>query len=452
MMTLGLASLYSCSDYQDQESMQEDNTNGMLKVKASLKQTASTRAYQEEGPIVSGTYYMTYPTPSNNDTYNVCTVNFYDGHGVTTTHTGYELKWQDVGVLSYDFTKTVFWLDNVPMPEDNPNATVIEFSDSYNPFVAGVFDDVDGTNDLLWGYVQMPPESSQEISLTIHHYMSRLSVIITVDNTNENSEKIDFEGGTVKITNVIHEGIDYNRTNGQIGLGTNPQYKDLIMKGSTGIWGKVFNDTENENIHYYQTQNFVLPPQQLRTDDGRPRLVIEVPQSDGTMRTYSGVIPRVMNVGGNPQDLAFDPEKNLTLKVKISQDLLKIESIYANVQDWINKGTHLVSGTQAGLYNSNDLKTLIEYYNDPSKETELSRYGYRIGDAWVFDVFTDLTVNAAEMAGQMSAGPAYSFDLTQHSLTIIKRDGTQVTYDATQSSEAAQALYLLLHDGVEPQG
>lgn len=449
-MLVGCVSFISCSEDREIEGPDIGMEDGSLRIKASLTQSESTRAYQESGQIMTGTYYMTYPKPSNDDNYSVCTVNFYDGRGVTTTQNGYELKWQEVGVLSYDHTQTVFWLDNVPMPENDPQATVIEFTDDYNPFVAGVFDDIDGKNDLLWGYVHMEPEKSQEISLTIHHYMARLNVIVTIDNSNENSEKINFEEGKVRITNVIHKGVNYTRTNGSIGLGPDPEYKELVLKGDDDEWGSTLADTENENIIYYQTLNYVLPPQQLLTDENRPRLVIEVPQSDGTMRTYSGVIPRVMNVNGNPQELAFDPEKNLTLKVKISQDLLRIESIYADVQNWVNKGTHLVSGTQAGIYNGTDLTTLVEIYNDPSRETDLSRYGYRIGDNWVFDVFTDLTVDAKEVKNKMASGPDFSFDLTQHGLTIIREDGAIVIYDAEHAAEAAEALYLLLREGVEP--
>lgn len=419
--------------------------DGTVRVAATVMQTQESRAYQASGPIESGRYYMTYPNRNDNTTYSVCEVNFYDGHGVTTTNAGYELKWQEVGALTYDDTQTVFWLDNVPRLTDDPNATLIPFTEDYNPFVASEFDTEEGKNDLLWGYAHIPMETKGELYIGIHHYMSRVSVIVTVDNSNDNAEKVDFSKGSVMITNLVHEGVSYDRTTGAINLGDRPVYKNLNLT-QNGDWGSYYDDPEARGITYYQTKNFVLPPQTLRTDDLRPRLVLDVPQSDGSMRRYSGVLPRIMLVNGTPANLAFDPEKNLTLKVKLSQDLLYIVSIYAYVQDWVDKGTHIITGNQAGIYSEGDLENMIQAYNIQD-ENELIHYGTKIDGKWVFDIFGSLVINEEEFAGRMKDGPDFRFDLTSHPLTINTTDGKEVVFEADEDEEGAEALYNLLRYG-----
>lgn len=438
---LGLALLSSCAV---EEEPAVSASSAHIRVRAAVTQTQETRAYQDQGVINTGHYYMTYPNASNNFTYSVCNVNFFDGYGVTTTQDGLELKWQEIGPLTYDINQTVFWLDNVPMQADDPNATVITFTDSYNPFKAGVFDQVEGTNDLLWGYAHIPMESPDEINIGIHHYMSRVSVIVTVDNSNEYAEAIDFKKGSVKLTNIIPKGVSYDRTTGMINLGDEPEHEDLYLANG-GDWASITTDEENPGISYFQTQSFVLPPQQL-SDTDRPRLVLDVPQTDGSIRTYSGVIPSVMLVNGSPAKMAFEVEKNLTLKVKLSQDLLYIETIFAYVQDWINKGTHLVTGSQAGVYSDSDFRNLMNAYADRD-ENELIHYGFKTGDVWTFDIFNNLTLDEKDIARRMAEGPDFKLDLTSHTLTINMTDGTVLNYDAENSAEAATVLYNLLRYG-----
>lgn len=435
----------SCSVDQDIDNNGAGGERG-IRLMASVSPQVDTRAYQPEGEIREGKFYMTYINNPDNSTFGVCEVNFYDGVGITTTNRGYELNWHEVGELPEDPSLTTFWVDNVPKIESNPNATIINFTDEYNPFVAGVFDNVMGSNDLLWGSQDVAPESTEDIDVALHHYMSRVSVIVTVDNSNEFAEGIDFTNGTVRITNLIHEGESYDRTTGRIDLGENPVYEDLYLKTNPGDWGTITDDEYVRGIKYYQTENYVLPPQQLRTDDKRPRLVLEVPQKDGSMRSYSGVLPRIMFVDGNPANLAFDIEKNLTLKVKLSQDLLYIVTIYAYVQDWVDKGTHLVMGNQAGIYSDWDLSQMIGFYND-NDQNELIRYGYRVGDKWQFDIFGDLEINAEDYAGRMKEGPEFAFDFTLHTLKITQSDGSVISYDKDQAEDAAIALYNLLRFG-----
>lgn len=453
-ITLIFASSMLSSCVSDEDINSSDNIGDeVVRVSSVVMQSQDTRAYQEDGDIVSGTYYMTYHRHADPNTFGVCDVNFYDKVGVTTTSSGYELKWQDVGSLPYEPTKTAFWLDNVPRVAGDPDAIIVPFTEDYNPFVAGEFDKVDGKNDLLWGYQQPLVDGSEKIRIGVHHYMSRVNVVVTVDNSHENAEAIDFTRGSVKITNVIHSGVSYNRTTGRIDLGTAPEYNDLYLT-KNGDWASITPDpeqTSKNSVFEFQSKNFVLPPQELLTNEDRPRLVLEVPQTDGSIRTYSGVIPRMMLVNNTPAPLAFDVEKNLTLKVKLSQDLLYIVSIYAYVQDWVDKGVHLVTGNQAGIYSEFDLQEMIAFYNElPDRQTELIHYGYLLDGKWNFDVFENLEITASDYAGKMKSGPDFEFDFTYHTLTIIRSDGSTVSYSTEETEQAAQAMYNLLRYGTEP--
>lgn len=439
---------------------------GVVRIGASIENVTETRA-QGSKDIESGTYYMTYPNFADNETHGVCSVTFYDGIGVTTTSDNKELMWDDVGPLTYDDALTNFFLDNVVPPAhvSDPNETEITFTDDYHPFDAAVYDGDGGYNDLLWGYAFVNLRTKEEINIGIHHYMSRISVIVTVDNSLEDVEAIDFSKGSVKITNVVTKGESYTRTTGIINLGDNPDYTDLEL-AKEGGWEDV-RDEENPRISYYQTKNFVIPPQALRTDDKRPRLVLDVPQPNGGVRTYSGVIPGVMMVDGSPATMAFDREKNLTLKVKISQDLRYIESIVAYVQDWVDKGSFLVSADNVYIGSHEDLMNLIKIY--PAKDDdEISKYGYHHTydgkDEWSFNIVNDLSVEMHrpifidEVKGKMAAPlPDFSFDITSHTFSIVDREtgkyadfGSHNTTDYEAAREAEQVLHDLLRKGTVP--
>ena len=445
-----LLSVGSC--IADREAAESDGRRtGTVRIGAYLEEATETRA-QGAAAIQSGTYYMTYPNYSDRNTHSVCTVNFYDGVGVTTTSENKELKWTDVGSLTYDDTQTNFFLDNVAPPAGEPNATEILFTDAYHPFDAAVYAGDKGYNDLLWGYAFIKlGASNTDINIGIHHYLSRVSVIVTVDNTLENTQAIDFEKGSVKITNVITKGKSYSRTTGSINFADEPVYEDLEL-AVEGDWGSVTPDETTSGITYYQTKNFVLPPQALRTDERRPRLVLDVPQPDGSIRTYSGVIPRVMMVDGSPATMAFDKEKNLTLKVKISQDQLRIESIVAYVQNWVDKGTFLVSAYNGAINSYEDLLELIKLYPEQDEDA-IGAYGfhhtYGGKNEWSFNILADLTINIEDVKGKMAEPlPDFRFDLTSHTFTLINETGKEATFGTpdTADSETAQEAAKILHD------
>ena len=458
LMIAAFVSAVSCVAERENGAKSDGRRTGEVHLGAYVEDVAETRA-QEAEYIESGTYYMTYPNFEDKYTYSVCTVNFYDGFGVTTTWNSKELKWEEVGPLTYNDLLTNFFLDNVAPPDaDNPNATEIVFTESYHPFDAAVYDGDGGANDLLWGYAFVDLYARGEINIGIHHYMSRVSVVVTVDNTLDNAEGINFDNGSVKITNVIKKGTSFNRTNGRISLGDSYEDLELAVEGD---WEKVEEDEMNADISYYRTRNFVIPPQSLRTDERRPRLVLDVPQADGTSRTYSGVIPRVMMVDGSPATMAFDPEKNLTLRVKISQDRLRIESIVAYVQDWVNKGSFLVSANRASIVSQEGFENLLEVYPDGDYD-QIKEFGYLdttpAGEPfWSFNIFTELTLECKAVAKKMAEPlPDFKFDMTSRRLTLIYSDGKKRMFgsydpsDHAASDKAAQILHDLLRYGTEP--
>ena len=464
----------SCSEEDGLNSRPATGGDDVVRISARLAPTVESRAYQEQGAIESGQYFMTYPNFPENTTHSLCTVNFHDGFGVTTTQSGRELRWMEVGSLTYDTELTNFFLDNVPPPEDNPNATTVPFSEKYNPFVAGEFDKEEGKNDLLWGYIQPKLYTTEEINIGIHHYMSRVSVIVTVDNSVENANKILFDKGSVKISNVVHEGVSFNRLNGTIDLGPDPEYKDLVLTDG-GDWTSITPDEEREGIVYYQSKNFVIPPQELKTDLDRPRLILDVPMEDGSKRSYSGVIPRIMFVNGVPTKLGFDAEKNLTLKVKLSADLLRIEEIVAELQDWVDKGTFIISGARSDVKDQKELYELIDLYNNLEDELDLRKFGFYEDGLWKFDLFTVIRLYEGDgshymyidedavfdkLAGSMADGPDFRFIFGYDDLWIYWNDGTSTAYCSVPGEDGSHAsstnpvadeiLYKLLRYGELP--
>lgn len=460
LLTAGILTLSAC--VSDKEAAEPGGRRtGEVRIGAFVEDITETRA-QGSKIIESGTYYMTYPNNPEKTTHSVCTVNFHDGFGVTTTSANKELKWEEVGSLTYSDVLTNFFLDNVAPPVGvDPNATEIPFTEDFHPFDAAVYAGDGGYNDLLWGYAFVDLFTTAEINIGIHHYMSRVSVIVTVDNSLENAQEIDFDAGSVKITNVVKKGVSYSRVNnGSISLGDEPDYEDLELAVEGG-WESKKVDESDPNITYYQTKNFVIPPQTLRTDDRRPRLVIDVPQPDGTIRTYSGVIPRVMMVDGSPATMAFDKEKNLTLKVKISQDRLRIESIVAYVQDWVNKGTFTVSSSYGTVATVEAFNTLINIYPDQDEE-QLRDYGfhhtYDGNNFWTFNVLTDPVIKVEDVKGKWAEPlPDFSFDFTSHKFKLVDNNGKQGifgngdTWDQETSREIEKVLHDLLRYGTVPE-
>lgn len=381
-------------------------------VEGKVATSLNSRAYQVSGQVKDGQYYLSYDDKGTN-TQQVALVNFGNPAspetGIVTTYEKDELRWDMVG------ESTLMFLDNVKGSETSYlNSTTINFTDTYNPFIAAPFDSINGRNDLLWGSVEAV-RGSGKINFPLYHNMSRLRVIITADATNEiMGGEVGLEkGATVKITSLAQTPESYNRLNGELSLGENPQYSDLTLVDNTipgeGIdWiHNYYPDEDNQNIQTFITADFVLPPQILQDED-RPQLVITT--SGG--KTFSGILPHAMQVNypdhesPYPVALAFLRQHILTIETVITQDPPELVFMPVKVIEWVDKGEWTLEGHQAGVYLASDFYDLIKYYREGNLY-QLERYGYYDEEEkiWIFNFWRSTLLDAQEIANKMNQKP-----------------------------------------------
>ena len=435
----------SCSSDLDVGAQENDL---LVKLSAAISHSTVTRGYQASGKVMEGTYYLTYSNPFGNPQYNVGTVNFFDGTGFVTAPDGEELNWNKVGFdPGGNQNLATFYLDNVSYLNDNGEVT---FDLPYdNQFKAGKFDYDNGTNDLLWGKQTVEREVSK-VSLQLHHSMAMVRVMIIIDASAEGSIPPDLKNATVELTNIISSPVSYDRLTGNLGLGSDPEdYENLQLVVPEVIdWVTIENSELNDKITTFTAADFVLPPQPLSSGDLRPRLKVYIPQEDGSIRVFSGSLPRAMIVENNDgstvsETFSFKREHILTLKVIMNPDLLELEFMPVTVIDWVNKGSYTLSGAQAAIYDESDFMNMIEFYNS-ANWTELERYGYKSGDSWIFNIYGDLTFYESDIFDQMivKEGNPFSFRFNGQTVTIIRSDGSSLTLNNDNKNE--EDLYKIL--------
>lgn len=296
--------------------------------------------YVDSGPVKHGQFTLTYQHQSWKDNYgskdgNSVAVGDVDfdssvlagsGIGITSSLTDWkEIAWRDV----YEQNDS-FYMDNV-LKKYNSKYDAANHTNEHQwkdivlknaPFKAGLFDYKDGTNDLLWGF-KRASRSENPIVMDLHHYMAIVRVEISVDQSHELLDEIDLTNAEIYITNLLHEPYSYNRKDGVLGFKPNLQdadYKELTMVNPLADealdWveepSEKSGEGENSEKRYmvYTTKDFVLPPQGLRQDQKRPRLVIKVKDKEGNVtRSFSGPLPSAMwenpteSVNGTPMSL-----------------------------------------------------------------------------------------------------------------------------------------------------
>lgn len=417
-------------------------------IDATISQEVSTRNYQEKGVVEYGTFYLTYSNPIGNPQYNVATVNFYEGTGFVTTESGDELTWNHVGFdPSGNSASSTFYLDNVAyMSPDNSVESIPLPTD--NPYKAAKFDYTDGSNDLLWGN-QSVDRGADKVSIKLHHSMSMVRVIVSVDASAEGSIPPDLQNATIEITNIITTPVSYDRLTGKLNFGENPSYSNIYIS-APGInnWSQIVSDEFNERITHYKASDFVVPPQDLATGDLRARLRILIPQEDGSSQIYSGPLPRAMTVEGKDgsvvsENFSFKREHILTLRVTLDPDLLELQFMPVTVVDWVNKGSYTLTGSQAAIFEDSDFIKMIQAYNS-GNWSELERYGYKSDEIWIFNIYSDLTLSMDDIMGkmpQMKDYP-YKFKFNGQTVTIIKSDGESIILNKENKNE--DLLYEIL--------
>lgn len=428
--------LQSCKDEETLQPYEEDSA--AVTIGGKISASKDSRAYQANGTVNSGNYYLTYTSVSSGN--QVAKVTFGNSAspstGIVTTPDNDELKWVMVGGSG----TVVMCLDNV---EGNnglwENNTEISFSDTYNPYKAAPFDSINGTNDLLWGTTEAN-RGVGKINFSLYHNMSRLRIIIKANTENNvNPEDLDLsEGATVTVTGLRQTPQTYNRLDGSLYFDEdNPEYSDLTLIDNTGdgdgeILDWVYKNPADEDnkIVTYVTPDFVLPPQILQDNDSRPRLVITTKGG----KTFSGILPHAMLVEYEGQEepypvaLAFLKQHRLTIETQITQDPPELVFMPVKVTDWVDKGEWVLDGHQAGIYSQQDFMALIEYFQNANL-FQLARYGFADPSGnWTFNFWGFVTLNESAIAKSMATMPegmeSFQFIFNGYTPTLIKTDGT----------------------------
>lgn len=431
----------SCSS-QDTfiEEVNDDDDALNINITANVARQAFSRGYIPEGEVIDGRYYLSFPLASSTD-YNVASVDFREsethdkGIGIVTLQNDSEdkeLKW-----LKVAGNTPKFYLDNVSPSDSGQDSIVI--LPSKNPYVAGVFDETEGKNDLLWGTQEVRRETTNTINFDLHHNMARVKVEITVDKTKMENYGSDFtlEGAKVEITSLNQTPISFHRLSGDLEL--DPSMENYTSLTFVNVnenleeqeeqieWGSV--KKEDANITVYTTQDFVLPPQGLLEDEHRPRLTITLKNGD----VYSGILPHAMLIDNNTTDsdnsltypvaLYFLKEHILTIRTVITEEPPTLEFMPVKVVQWVDKGEFTMEAHQAGIYTDSEFYKLIEYYQNKNNY-QLHRYGYEENGVWHFDFWHSVVLDYNEIAGKMREEAIVVFNYNNYAV-YVKKDSDE---------------------------
>lgn len=447
---LFISGMVSCS--QAEEEGPAPGISEPVRIGAEMSKELMTRNYQASGEVVTGMYYLTYPSTQNTD--EVATVNFdtseaTQGIGIVTTPDNDELVWDLVGGGG----TPIMVLDNVSGGATSAavNSTTITFNDDYNPYIAAPFDSDYGKNDLLWGQ-QTAQRGAKKVTFPLYHNMSRLRVIITADATNQVNDEVNLnENSTVTLTSIAQTPVSYNRLDGSLDLGESPDYGNFNLVNKTGEgefidWSRTYHpDPSNPNLTTYISVDFVVPPQLPNEGDMRPRL--EITTAGG--KTFSGILPYAMEVEYSDQEnpypvaLAFLKQHYLTIETVITQDPPELVFMPVKVIEWVDKGSWTLTGQQAGIYMNSDFMELIGYFSTGNLY-QLGRYGY-IDDngKWVFNIWGNLLLQWSDVEKKMATMPenitGFSFQGNGYTITIVNGDSSQ--------NISAEQLYNLVTTG-----
>lgn len=422
-----------------------------VEVRASIENAATTRSTTTTD-ITDGTYYFSFPWEEkidDNTTEYTCrtlTCQFFteDGTSVGRVYTpsGSLLQW-----ISNDLPSSLgykFRLDNV---YGNNTATGYFYKEKVDHFFESVLVSLadtkyeaaliptDGStpeNDVVWGTtadIETSPGSSAAnptLSFTLTHRMAQVYAYFDA-SAFDNIEGLNEEDNvTVELTNIAYQPATFNRTDGTVALGTDPERKNITLYN-----GKL------SSLKGGETGKLILPPQSLFEGNTRQRLRVTIGD-----RAFSSVLPQGMlyentNIGATLEFLA-----GVCLKLQISALKTKVENLEIEfnpvlVEDWIDIGTYDVQAKQGGIYESTDITKAIEAYNAyvtattdadlSTLKTQLERYGRFVYNSdgtimkYVVNIFEHITK------------PATLFNKNDDKLTLeIDMNGYSVTDGETK--------------------
>ena len=410
----------SCSDAgKNIEAPDKGNSSdNPIIINANLSAYATSRSYVESGPVTDGFYAMIYRDSHGNNAYSK--IDFEttkNGTGYAYTPEGEELKWSNVTTNPpYRFT-----LDNIPQSISTSTQSVTFGND--NPYVASVLNK-DGSNDLLWGVTASSP-GIPVINFNLNHIMSLLCVEITVNN--DWTGNLNLSNATVEITNIREKLMSFNRNTGvaiTAGNGNNTGSTLSLVNPETEpalTWG---NETpKDQDVTIYLTQEFVIPPQSLAKGNGRPQLVITIPQEGKEDIVYSGYLPTAMTVGGNTDnpeyfaELEFLSGKFLTIHTSLDSPDRVLKFLPATYVDWVYKGRFPITGFMAGVYDADNFFALLDAIK--SKDPGQMKYfgSQREDGQWVFNIWSNLILDNVDTPLK-DVDLNFTFELYGHILTI----------------------------------
>lgn len=131
----------------------------------------------------------------------------------------------------------------------------------------------------------------------------------------------------------------------------------------------------------------------------------------------------------------------------------------ATLYEWVDKGTHVIAGNQAAIDDDKDFKDLIDAYNKCKEEISDLGYDDDIEDIfyewgyynkslgkWIFNIFKNIEITEADIAGKMEEIDKLKYDFKIYSLatvTINRNNGDKVTL----SQSEGEKLKALLNEG-----
>lgn len=411
------------------------NVNDPLEISVTINETLQSRAESE--PAV-GDYYFSYIGKVKTTNYTVLKVVLdQEGKG-TPILNNKKLTWSDINTN----VNNSFVLDNVPNTTDFTTTTSsasinlqeikLEDGSDVSLYDAAPAPEQNGTgNDLVWGTVKVKDVSNAPLSYVhfgLKHLMSMLTFNIesndeTIKSILNNPENID-----VKLYRVITKPSTYNRLTGAISIdgSTAPISKDNPI---------TLDIIESEQNGSVTTENWIFPPQKF-INNQRPILSITLTESDGTTNTFKGVLPETMFYENSYELLEFISGCHLTINVELGNwENPQIQFRPVLVKKWVDKGDAQLNSNQVGVYTAEELKELVEAYNeDPSEDNLiLLKYGILNGDTWTFYLWktlTNVTLDPSNSLG-FNSDDSFTFESNGHTINGCKVDsnGTLITTD-----------------------
>lgn len=361
---------------------------------ASIDEGNQTGTRVTSGTIEEGIYYLSFADPDNTETLQTIETLFESGTGYPWVYEAaseegqapqsYPLNWENVTTSGRNAT---FYLDNV---ETDETTQIIQLGEEY---AASEYNaEADDKNDIVWGKLPNVAWNTATLSFTgnnqLTHRMSRVRVEIGYEGVDQPTDPVY----TVSLSGVKTIPASFNRTTGAITPNTTTSSIDLLKDGEL---------TEEGNF----TPSWILPPQTFT--DGRPELTIQV-LAGGETTTYRGTLPAYMfpntntptdeddfEFGGEPQPLAFQAGKLLTIRVTLVEEVGNRDILFlpAVVEEWNNIGTigGLIS-RQLGIYDEADWEEVVNAYNeDPSESNPtLKRFGTYNNGKWTIHIFANI--------------------------------------------------------------